>query len=87
MEWHEATKEYKKLNEELVSGLSRLIDDRFIKRIVDISRSQDRTTIENQRNQIQDFRNLIENIYPIYELFPNLTILHLDINNISDIKA
>jgi hypothetical protein len=30
-------------------------------------------------------RNLIENIYSIYELFPNLTILSLDENNISDI--
>ncbi len=62
MEWHEASKEYKKINEELVSGLSRLIDDKLINKIVAISRSQDETTIENQRDQISDFRKLIEEI-------------------------
>jgi translation initiation factor 2 beta subunit (eIF-2beta)/eIF-5 len=62
MEWHEADKEYKKINEELVSGLSRLIDDKLIRKIVDIKGRTDYTTIQNQRDQISDLQSLVEEI-------------------------
>lgn len=62
MEWHEADKEFKKINEELVSGLSRLIDDKLIRKIVDIKGRTDYTTIQNQRDQISDLKSLVEEI-------------------------
>lgn len=62
MDWYEATKEYKKINEELVSGLTRLIDDNLINRIVTIKGKVDRATIDSQHDQIRDLQLLVENI-------------------------
>lgn len=62
MEWYEADKEYKKINEELVSGLTRLIHNDLISRIIAINGSVDSATINNQRDQIHDLQLLVKNI-------------------------
>lgn len=62
MKLDEANKEYKKIEEELISGFSNLINEKFINQIRNVSDKVNISTINTQQDQIRDLNRLIKNI-------------------------